>query len=227
MYILGTPRVGSKEWTNPTHWGDIVRYIKAFSNKSKDNEQQIYDSALHGAYWTFADPSLLISLFNYFRDFIILGKSRVRNPMIEIENFAFLPFADFHLSPFGYEYYAGTYLKYNKTLYEAYYRWSDGNIDGKSYGIEINILNIIRFPSLKCDVGFDLWKQGFNLLYYERDNDRYRETTLSGKVHIEATYHVNSTLSLFGQTSYKGDGYLLGNPVSHGFSAKIGTGFCF
>jgi hypothetical protein len=30
MYVLGTPKVGSDEWNNPTHWRDINRYINAF-----------------------------------------------------------------------------------------------------------------------------------------------------------------------------------------------------
>jgi hypothetical protein len=226
-YIFVTPKVGSYEWLNNIGGLDVVRYIKAFKSKSKDDEQQIYNSALKGAYWSLADPSLLISLYNYFKDFIIDGKSKVKNPMIQIDNVSFLPYTDFHLSPFGYEYYAGTYLKYNKTLYEAYYRWSSGNIDGKSYGLGLSFLNMLRYHNLRFDAGFDLWKQGFNLLYYEIDNSKYREIVLSGKVYLKTIYQINDTISFLAQASYKGDGFLLGNPVKHGFGTKIGIDFYF
>jgi hypothetical protein len=226
MYILGgTPKVGSDEWINPTHGRDIINYIKAFKSKSKDDEQQIYNAAQKGAYWSLADPSLLISLFNYTRDFIIYGKSQVKNPMIKISNFSFLPFTDFHLSPFGYEYYAGTYLKYNKTLYEAYYRWGNGNIDGNSYGLGMNISNMVQYHNFKFDLGYDFWNQGFNLLYYEKDDNKYYDNVISGKVYFRTSYHINSTFSFLGQVSYKGDGFLLGNPIKKGFNVKIGIGF--
>jgi hypothetical protein len=228
FYIIGTPKVGSYAWYNYTGGGwDVVYYIKDFATKSKDNEQAIYNAAKKGALWSFADPSLLISIFNYARDFIINGKSQVTNPMINVDNVAFLPYTDFHLSPFGYEYYAGTYLKYNKALLEAYYRWSNGNIDGKSYGIGFNMINLIRFNSFKFDVGLDIWEQGFNLLYYETDNVKYHEKILSGKIYLKPIYKINNTFSFLGQVSYKGDGVLLGNPITHGFNAKIGIGCYF
>ena len=228
FYIIGSPKVGSNDWNTYTGGGwDVVEYIKDFKTKSNDSEQVIYNAAQKGALWSFADPSLLISLFNYTRDFIIHGKSQVHNPMIKVENFAFLPYTDFHLSPFGYEYYAGTYLKYNKTLFETYYRWSNGNIDGKSYGIGINMINLIRFNSLKFDAYFDFWKQGFNLLYYETDPVKYRKKIFSGKICLKTIYQINNTFSFLGQVSYKGDGFLLGNPIKQGFNAKIGIGLYF
>lgn len=165
---------------------------------------------------------MLISFFNYIRDFIIKGKAQVKNPMIRINDIYVLPFTDFHLSPFGYEYYIGSYLKYNKTLYETYYRWGNGNIDGKSYGFGLGIINAIHYRNLRLDVGGDFWKQGFNLLYYEKDIDKYQENILSGKIYMKTFYQINNTFSLFGQASYKGEGFLLGNPVKKGFNAKIG-----
>ena len=228
LYIIGSPKVGSYGWNTYTGGGwDVVEYIKDFETKSNNNEQAIYNAAQKGALWSFADPSLLISLFNYTRDFLIHGKSQVKNPMIKIKNVAFLPYTDFHLSPFGYEYYAGTYLKYNKILFETYYRWSNGNIDGKSYGVGLNISNLIRYNSFIFDVGTDIWKQGFNLLYYGTNYDKYHEKILSGKLYIKATYQINNTFSFLGQLSYKGDGFLLGNPIEHGFNAKIGIEFYF
>jgi hypothetical protein len=147
--------------------------------------------------------------------------------MIKIKEMAFLPYTDFHLPPFGYEYYAGTYLKFNKTLFETYYRWSNGNVDGKSYGLGVNMINLIRFKPFKFDVGVDLWKQDFNLLYHTTNDDKYYENILSGKLYVRANYQLNNTFSFLGQLSYKGDGFLLGNPVEHGLNAKIGIGFYF
>ena len=228
FYIIGSPKVGSNDWNTYTGGGwDVVEYIKDFKTKSNDSEQTIYTYAQKGALWSFIDPSLLISIFNYTRDFIIHGKSQVENPMIKIKNFAFLPYTDFDLSPFGYEYYAGTYLKYNKTLFEAYYRWSNGNIDGKSYGMGVNLINIIRFNSFKFDTDFDIWNQDFNLLYYETDPIKYHKKILSGKICLKSIYQINNALSIIGQASYKGDGYLQGNPIKQGFNAKIGIGFYF
>ena len=228
MYIIGgTPKVGSNEWNNPTHGRDVIRYIKAFKSKSAGDEQQIYNSAKKGAFWSLLDPSLLISLFNYTRDYIIRGRSQVKNPMIRIKNIRFLPFTDFHLSPFGYEYYIGSYFKYDKTLYETYYRWSSGNIDGKSYGFGMNIMNAFQYEHFRFDGGFDFWEQDFNLLYYESDAVKYKQKVFSGKIYLKAFYQINNTLSLFGQASYKGDGFLLGNPIERGFNTKIGLGFYF
>jgi hypothetical protein len=228
LYIIGSPKVGSYGWNTYTGGGwDVVEYIKDFEAKSTDNQQTIYNAAQKGALWSLADPSLLISLFNYTRDFIIHGKSQVKNPMIKIKNITFLPYTDFHLSPFGYEYYAGAYLKYNKTLFETYCRWSSGNIDGKSYGIGLNLVNLIRYNSFKFDAGIDIWKQGFNPLYYETNDEKYHKEVLSGKIYMSANYQIDHTFSLIGQLSYKGDGFLLGNPLEHSFNAKIGIGFYF
>jgi hypothetical protein len=227
LYIFGTPKVGSNEWISPTHWGDIVRYIKAFKSKSNVDEQHILKSAHRGAYWSLADPSLLISLFNYTRDYIIRGKAQFKNPMIKIKNIEFLPFTDFHLSPFGFEYYVGSYVKYNKTLFEPYYCWSNGNIDGKSYGLGMNLSNLAHYHNFRFDAGFDLWSQGFNLLYYEKDDNKYRVKVLSGKINLKTICQINRTFSLLGQVSYKGNGFLLGDPVKRGFNAKIGLGFYF
>ena len=228
LYIFGSPQVGSYSWNTYTGGGwDVVEYVKDFEAKSTDDQQAIYHAAQRGALWSLADPSLLISLFNYTRDFIIRGRAQAKNPMIKIKEMAFLPYTDFHLSPFGYEYYAGTYLKFNKTLFETYYRWSSGNVDGKSYGLGVNMINLIRFKSFKFDVGVDLWKQDFNLLYHTTDDDKYYENILSGKLYVRANYQLNNTFSFLGQLSYKGDGFLLGNPVEHGLNAKIGIGFYF
>ena len=223
MYILGgTPKVGTNEWNNPTEGRDVLNYIKAFNNKSAVREQEIYNSAKKGAYWGLADPSLLLSFYYYIRDYIIKGQAQVKNPMIRVKNISFLPFTDFHLSPFGFEYYLGTYLKNNKTLYETYYRWGKGNIDGNSYGFGLGILNAFKFWHFRFDIGGDFWKQDFNLLYYEIDNDKYQENILSGKIYMKTFYQINNSFSLFGQASYKGEGYLLGNPVNKGFNAKTG-----
>jgi hypothetical protein len=228
LYIFGSPKVDSYSWNTYTGGGwDVVEYVKDFEAKSTDDQQAIYHAAQRGALWSLADPSLLISLFNYTRDFIIRGRAQVKNPMIKIKEMAFLPYTDFHLSPFGYEYYAGTYLKFNKTLFETYYRWSNGNVDGKSYGLGVNMINLIRFKPFKFDVGVDLWKQDFNLLYHTTNDDKYYENILSGKLYVRANYQLNNTFSFLGQLSYKGDGFLLGNPVEHGLNAKIGIGFYF
>ena len=228
MYILGgTPKVGTNEWNNPTEGRDVLNYIKAFKNKSLNDEQDIYNSAKKGAFWSLADPSLLISFYNYIRDYIIKGQAQVKNPMIRIKEIYFLPFTDFHLSPFGYEYYIGSYLKYNKTLYETYYRWSNGNIDGKSYGLGFCITNAFQYKHFRFDMGGDFWKQGFNLLYYEKDINKYQENLLSGKIYVKTFYMINNTFSLFGQASYKGEGFLIGNPVKKGFNAKAGLSFHF
>ncbi len=228
FYIIGSPKVGSYAWNNYVGGGwDVVEYIKDFEIKSKDSEQTIYNAARRGAIWSFADPSLLIALFNYGRDFIISGKSQVKNPMIRIKNIMILPYTDFHLSPFGSEYYAGLYLKYHKTLFETYYRWASGNIDGKSYGAGVNLVNLMTIHHFRFDGGFDLWSQGFNLLYYEKDDHQYREKVISGKVNFKTMVQLNRTFSMLGQVSYKGDGFLLGNPVKKGFNAKIGAGIYF
>jgi len=91
----------------------------------------------------------------------------------------------------------------------------------------MNISNIVQSHNFRFDAGFDLWKQGFNLLYYEKDSAKYRETIYSGKIYLKTFYQINNTFSLFGQASYKGDGFLLGNPIKKGFNAKIGLSFYF
>ncbi len=229
LYILiATPKVDSHEWNVYTGGGwDIRDYIKLFAAKSNESEKEIYKSAQKGAYWSLADPSLLISLFNYTYYYIIQGKSQVKSPMIKINAISFLPFTDFHLSPYGFEYYIGNYFKYNKTLYETYYRWSNGNIDGKSFGFGLTISNFIKYKNLRIDAGFDLWKQNFNLLYYNKDDIRYQQGIFSGKVLLKTHYQLNNTLSLWTQLSYKGIGFLLGYPIQKGFNAKIGMGFFF
>lgn len=228
LYIISTPGVGSAGWNTYMGGGwDVVEYLKDFEVKSMDSLQVMQQASRRGALWSLADPSLLISLFNYTRDFIIRGRSQVKNPMIRIRHVSFLPFTDFHLSPFGYEYYAGTYLKYNKTLFETYYRWSNGNVDGKSYGIGVNMINLLRFNALKFDVGLDLWRQDFNLLYHDINDEKYHANIISGKLYVRANYQINNTFSFLGQLSYKGDGFLIGNPVEHGVNAKIGLGFYF
>jgi hypothetical protein len=84
---------------------------------------------------------------------------------------------------------------------------------------------MIQYHSIRFDAGFDLWKQGFNLLEYERDSTLYREKIFSGKIYLKTFYQINKTFSLFGQVSYKGDGFLLGNPMKKGFGAKVGLSF--
>ncbi len=228
LYIIGSPEVNSPGWNTYLGGGwDVVEYIKDFEPQSSYNQQDLYNASQRGAYWSLADPSLLISLFNYFRDFIIKGRSQVKSPMIGIKHVSFLPYTDFHLSPLGCEYYAGTYLKYKKTLFETYYRWSKGNVDGKSYGIGVNMINLVQFNSFKFDAGLDLWKQEFNLLYHKTNDDKYHENILSGKVYVRANYQINKTFSFIGQLSYKGDGFLIGNPIEHGTNAKIGMGLFF
>jgi hypothetical protein len=228
LYILGSPEVGSYAWNTYTGGGwDVVEYVKDFELKSNDNQQAIYKASRRGALWSLADPSLLISVFNYTRDFIIRGRAHVKNPMISVKRIAFLPYTDFHLSPFGYEYYAGTYLKYNETLFETYYRWSSGNVDGRSYGFGVNMINLIRFNSFKFDAGLDIWKQEFNLLYHTTDDGQYYKNVFSGKVYGRVNYLMNDTFSFLGQLSYKGEGFLIGNPIEHGFNGKFGVGFYF
>ena len=229
LYIIGSPEVGSYAWNTYTGGGwDVVEYIKDFEAQSTDSQQAIYKAAHRGALWSLMDPSLLISLFKYTRDFIIRGRADVKNPMISIGPVAFLPFTDFHLSPYGYEYYGGAYLKYDETLFETYYRWSSGNVDGKSYGIGVNVINLLRYNSFSFDAGIDIWKQEFNLLYHNtNDDDKYHENILSGKIYARGNYKLKNTFSFLGQLSYKGEGFLLGNPVENGLNAKIGMGFYF
>ena len=107
LYIIGTPPTNNPKWN--VGW-DVISYIKYFDDKSNKNIEEIYHSAKKNVLWGLADPSLLMSFFNYTRDFIIKGRSQVRNPMIRIKSVSFLPFTDFHFSLFGFEYYFGTYL---------------------------------------------------------------------------------------------------------------------
>ncbi|MFO7369705.1 MAG: hypothetical protein R6X09_05485 [Bacteroidales bacterium] len=227
LYILGTPKTGSSEWNNPENGSDVASYIKTFISKSADDEKKILSSARKGAFWSLVDPGLLLMFFNYTRDYIVKGRTQVKNPMIRIKNIHFLPFTDFHLSPFGFEYYIGSYLKYNQTLYETYYRWSNGNIDGKSYGFGLNMINAFQYKHFRFDTGFDLWKQDFNLLHYESNATKYYKDIFSGKIFIKTIYQINNTFSFVLQTSYKGKGFLSGNPIKSGYNAKIGMGFYF
>lgn len=227
IYIFTTPKVGSPAWNDALNSEDPARYITNFVKKSKDDEKTILKSLQKGAIWSFADPSIWMSWVNWGMDYLGQGKEQVRNQMFNIKSIHFLPYTDFNLSPFGYEYYAGVYLKYNKTLYETYYRWSSGNVDGKSYGLGINFINLLRYSHLRFDIGFDFWKQGFNLLYYEKDNNKYQKDVITGKIYVKTFYTISNFFSLMGQASYKGEGYLMGNPIEKGFNGKIGIALNF
>jgi hypothetical protein len=226
-YILGgdTPKPGTPEYKASEF--DVVYYIKSFEAKSGSTETEIYQRAKRGAYWSLADPSIWFSLFNYTRDYLVKGYTQVKNPMINIRSFSFLPFTDFHLSPFGYEYYAGSYFRHGKYLLETYYRWSDGNIDGRSKGFGFNLLNVYQSNRLRFDAGADIWNQDFNIRYYEQDSAKYSSTVRSAKIRIASFYRFSKITGAFGQLSYKGDGYLLGNPLKEGFNLKLGVNFIF
>lgn len=228
LYIIGSPAVDSKGWNTYLGGGwDVVDYVKDFAKGSGRSEKEVFRDAKRGAAWSLVDPSLLISVFNYFRDFIGRGRIEVKSPMIKINQVAFLPFTDFHLSPFGSEYYGGTYLKHRKTLFETYYRWSNGNPDGQSHGIGVNVLRLVQMNDLKFDAGMDLWKQGFNLLYHNSNDDKYFKNVVSGKVYLRGDYQLNKTFSFQGQISYKGGGFVIGYPVKHGVNGKFGVGIFF
>jgi hypothetical protein len=147
--------------------------------------------------------------------------------MINFRSFSFLPFTDFHLSPFGYEYYAGSYFRHGKNLLETYYRWSNGNMDGRSKGFGFNLLKVYQSNRLRFDAGADIWNQDFNIRYYEQDSAKYSSTVRSAKIRIASFYRFSKITGAFGQLSYKGDGYLLGNPLKEGFNLKLGVNFIF
>ena len=89
------------------------------------------------------------------------------------------------------------------------------------------MINILRFNALKFDVGLDIWRQEFNLLYHDINDEKYNKNILSGKLYVRANYQINNTFSFLGQLSYKGDGFLIVYPVENGVNVKIGLGFFF
>ena len=147
--------------------------------------------------------------------------------MINSKSFSVLPFTDFHLSPFGYEYYAGSYFRRRKHLLEAYVRWSNGNIDGKSKGFGLTILNAYKSNRINFDIGVDVWNQDFDVQYYQKNNEKYLKEIRSGKLRVASFYRFSKTTGFFSQVSYKGNGYLLGNPLKEGWNLKLGVGFVF
>jgi len=226
-YILGgdTPSPGTSAYDASEF--DVVYYIKSFAAKSGTTQMKIYQKAKQGAYWSLADPSMWLSLLNYTRDYLVKGYTQIKNPMIHIRSVGFLPFTDFHLSPFGYEYYAGSYFRHGKNLLEANYRWSNGNVDGRSKGFGFNLLNAYQSNRLRFDAGADVWKQDIDIRYYQKDTAKYSKKIRSGKIRIASFYRFSNTTAAFGQVSYKGDGYLLGNPLKKGFNLKLGASFIF
>ena len=226
-YILGgdTPEPGTPEFKASEF--DVVYYIKSFAEKSGTTETEVYKKAQRGAYWSLADPSLWLSFFAYTRDYLVKGLTQVKNPMINAKSFSVLPFTDFHLSPFGYEYYAGSYFRHTKHLLETYVRWSNGNIDGKSKGFGLTLLNAYKSNRINFDIGVDVWNQDVDVKHYEKNNENYFKEIRSGKLRVASFYRFSKATGFFGQVSYKGNGYLLGNPLKEGWNMKLGAGFIF
>ncbi len=224
-YILGgdTPKPGTPDYDASEF--DVVYYIKSFAEKSGTTETDVYKKAKRGAYWSLADPSLWLSLCAYTRDYLVKGLTQVKNPMINSKSFSVLPFTDFHLSPFGHEYYAGSYFRHRKHLLETYVRWSNGNIDGKSKGFGLSLLNTYKSNRINLDIGVDVWNQDFDITHYEKNNENYFKETRSGKIRVASFYRFSKATGFFSQVSYKGNGYLLGNPLKEGWNVKLGVGF--
>ena len=228
-YILAlTPSVDSYEWNVYSGGGwDIRNFIEFFSEKSDLTREELLHEAQKGAYWSLADPSLIMSLFYYLKDYLILGRSQVKNPMFRFRGVYFLPFTDFHLSPYGNEYYLGDYLRVNRKLFEVYARWSSGNVDGSGQGFGLYLTNIYSRGDLRFDTGFDIWRQEFDIRYYEKDDELYNKDFTSGRIYLKGNYQFKKSVSAWGQLGYKGKGFLLGNPLDDGFNLKLGMGFYF
>ncbi len=225
MYILGGTEVGSYSWENGM--GDVVKYCMTFDEVSDFTKLEAYEQAKRGAYISLLDPSLLLSFYQYIKDYIIKGNAQVQSPLITIKQLGILPFIDFHLSPYGFEYYIGSYLRVNRTLFESYYRWSYGHQHGESCGFGIYASNLLQFKKFSFDSFIDYWHQDFDILYYETDSMKYFKKINSAKVAMVMHYKISKTFTLSGDIGYKGEGFLIGNPIDKGFSYKVAIGAYF
>ena len=77
------------------------------------------------------------------------------------------------------------------------------------------------------DIGVDVWNQDFDITHYEKNNENYFKETRSGKIRVASFYRFSKATGFFSQVSYKGNGYLLGNPLKEGWNVKLGVGLVF
>ena len=87
--------------------------------------------------------------------------------------------------------------------------------------------NLIHYKNTTLGASLDFWHQDFNLIYYDSNSTKYFQAINSGKVALKIQYFINNTFNISGQFGYKGEGFLIGNPIDKGFSYKFGIGVHF
>lgn len=106
----------------------------------------------------FFNPLRYYAIYVLIKDYIILGKEKVKLPMIPIGNYQYLPLFRTGFNPFGTELYVEQFLRNDQSLNSLYFRLGD-DFFGEHWGGGVYKSNIINNNWLSVDANLDIWNQ--------------------------------------------------------------------
>lgn len=235
-YILSTwdPDSHLEEFSQQYREGhDVANYLVYFTfSRSRYSLKKNYDKLVNGAIWNAVDPILFLAYYYSYLRYIWSGKKVFRVPMLRLGNIEFLPSTRFNLTPMGYERYLDIWLRKKPTLWNFYIREGDGLYEGDdSYGLGVEINNIVMSRKIKMNCSFDYWHQQdvrkedwWLLSRWESEPPPPLEGI---NINISLVSSINKFFALKGVAGYKNDGYLMGREFEGGVYGLVGVGLSF
>jgi len=178
---------------------DVYNYVENMTELGGGDPGFTRDDIRFGAYWNLADPTTLLTLYNSLR-YVATGEKRYDIP-------DFLPRTGFLLTPLGPEYYFSTPFRYNKTLFDPYFRMAV-NSDGNSYGGGVHMKNINLDKRISMDADVDVWVQ---------------DKELGGMFKDVVYFPINNGMELGIGGSAKSRGYVPGQPLDAYYGFVVDT----
>ncbi len=171
-------------------------------------------------------PMVYIAMCNYLINYIYKGKERMEIPMIRIRNVDFFPTTEFHMTPFGNEYYINVYLKTLKNFIDIYGRIGDRTFT-EFWGLGVTVDNILQTKHFILDGRVDFWRQPpvTNGQIPEKNASLMNglNINIDSTIPLERSDFIDVRFIL----GYKTEGFLIGKPLSKGFYGGVGLDLRF
>ncbi len=172
------------------------------------------------------NPMISIAMYNYLINYICKGKEELKIPMIRIGSVDFFPTTEFHMTPFGNEYYINVYLKTPKNFGNIYARIGDKTFT-EFWGLGIAVDNIFQTKYFILDCKVDFWRQP--PVTNGQIAEKNASLTNGFNINIDSTTPLKRSefIDLRFILGYKTERFLIGKPLSKSLYGGAGINFKF
>jgi len=216
---------------SPDQSNDMLVYIRALNEKHGDTVRADYRVGIRRidrmGDVSYLDPFRWFAFWTVFKTRLWSGNSTFALPTLPLGPVRYLPGFGLGLTPWGPEYHFENLAAWDGRVFSLRYRAGDDTFR-KSWGLDLEALEAVRFAGWSLDAGANLWRQPRLRLTHEDQGPTperigFRESLTLFSPPASDTFPLRAAL---GQ-DFKTSGFLPGERLERGHGWRMGLGLVF